>query len=202
MVSTRLPDLKPEYDRLWNTCTIRPDWQPRIKAVADRAVKWRSRYEAVETEIGVPWWFVAALHNLEADGDFGGNLHNGQRLTQRTTIEPIGRGPFKTWEDSAIDALTLKEFDRPRVKDRSLAAWLWRAELFNGFGYRLYRPTVLTPYLWSGSNHYQTGKYVADGQFDPKATSAQVGAAVLWKTLAAIGAIELPDRALSDAPKH
>ncbi|MEB3117756.1 MAG: hypothetical protein VKL01_05270, partial [Limnothrix sp.] len=63
---------------------------------------------------------------------------------------------------------------------------------FNGFGYRLYRPTVLTPYLWSGSNHYQAGKYVADGKFDPQAVSEQVGVAVLWKALEAMGAIDLP----------
>ena len=190
--STRLPDLKPEYDRLWETCQIRSNWQARAKQAADRALKLRSRYGAIETAIQVPWWFVAAIHNLESNCDFRCHLHNGQPLGQRTTIEPIGRGPFKTWEDSAIDALTLKEFDGPRVKDRSLGAWLWRAERFNGFGYRLYRPTVLTPYLWSGSNHYQTGKYVADGKFDPQAVSEQVGVAVLWKALEAMGAIDLP----------
>jgi len=191
--STRLPDLKPDYDRLWKTCVIRPDWQARVKQTADRLVKQRSRYEAIQTAIGVPWWFVAALHNLEASGDFTCNLHNGQPITQRTTIEPKNRGPFKTWEASAIDALTLKEFDAPRVKDRSLAAWLWRAERFNGFGYRLYHPTVLTPYLWSGSNHHRAGKYTADGKFDPKALSEQVGVAVVWKALEAMGAIELPN---------
>jgi lysozyme family protein len=117
-------------------------------------------------------------------------LHNGDSLKKRTVNEPSGRplaDPIKgwqvgyTWEESAVDALTMKEFNR--VKDWSLAAQLWQLERYNGVGYRKYHPEVLTPYLWSGTNHYNKGKYVADGKWDANAVSAQIGIAALLKVL-------------------
>jgi lysozyme family protein len=117
-------------------------------------------------------------------------LHNGDSLKKRTINEPSGRplaDPIKgwqvgyTWEESAIDALTMKEFNR--VKDWSLPTQLWQLERYNGFGYRKYHPEVLTPYLWSGTNHYSKGKYVADGKWDANAISEQIGIAALLKVL-------------------
>ena len=61
---------------------------------------------------------------------------------------------------------------------------LFQLEGYNGFGYRDHHPTVPSPYLWSFSNHYTRGKYVADGRFSPTAVSQQCGAAVLLKRLA------------------
>jgi len=57
---------------------------------------------------------------------------------------------------------------------------LYEFEKWNGFGYRLYHPKVLSPYLWGFSNHYTSGKYTADGKFDESAVSTQCGAAVLY----------------------
>jgi lysozyme family protein len=54
-------------------------------------------------------------------------------------------------------------------------------EKYNGLGYR--RRGLPTPYLWSFSNLYDKGKYVADGHFDPEAVSKQCGAAVMLKAL-------------------
>jgi hypothetical protein len=39
---------------------------------------------------------------------------------------------------------------------------LYRFEANNGFGYR--KRSVATPYLWSYSDHYDKGKFVADGK--------------------------------------
>lgn len=44
-------------------------------------------------------------------------------------------------------------------------------------------PQVLSPHLWSFSQHYQRGKYAADGKFDTQLTSKQCGATVLLKQL-------------------
>jgi hypothetical protein len=55
--------------------------------------------------------------------------------------------------------------------------WLWFLERYNGFGYRFWGPE--SPYLWSGSQHYTTGKFVEDGRFDIDAKSDQIGGAVL-----------------------
>jgi hypothetical protein len=57
-------------------------------------------------------------------------------------------------------------------------------ERYNGWGYRLYHPHVLSPYLWSGSNHYTSGRYVADGTWSETAVSQQIGAAVILRRMA------------------
>lgn len=127
---------------------------------------------------------------MESSLKFTRHLHNGDSLKKRTINVPDGRpvtAPINgwevgyTWEESAIDALTLKEFDQ--VKDWSLAAQLWQIEKYNGFGYRQYHPEVLSPYLWSGTNLYNQGKYTADGKWDADAVSAQIGVVALLKIL-------------------
>lgn len=190
MPSTRLRDLKDEYQKLWDSCEIKPEFLKSVKEVTEKILATRDRYEAVQQQIGVPWYFVAVIHNMECSLNFKGHLHNGDSLQKRTVKVPPGRpiNPPKlgwnvgySWEESAIDALKFKEFDQ--AKDWSLAAQLWRLESYNGFGYRLYHPEVLTPYLWSTTNHYKKGKYTADGKWDGRAVSAQIGAAALLKLL-------------------
>ena len=88
-----------------------------------------------------------------------------------------------TWEESAIDALTQGGKNLDKVKDWSLPAQLWQIERYNGFGYRQNYPDVLTPYLWSGTNHYTKGKFISDGKWDANAVSKQIGAAALLKIL-------------------
>jgi len=56
-------------------------------------------------------------------------------------------------------------------------------EDFNGRGYIKYHPDVLTPYLWSKTNHYVKGKYASDGKFDPELVDKQVGVAAIYKYL-------------------
>ncbi|MEA5602139.1 hypothetical protein [Nostoc sp. UHCC 0252] len=185
-----LQDLKPEYQKLWNRCEIRPDKLSSTQNIVAKIIANRPRYEVIEQKINVPWYFVAVIHNMEASLNFTKHLHNGDSLKKRTVNEPSGRplaGPIKgqevgyTWEESAIDALTMKEFNR--VKDWSLSAQLWQLERYNGVGYRQYHPEVLTPYLWSGTNNYKKGKYVADGKWDANAVSAQIGVVALLKVL-------------------
>jgi lysozyme family protein len=137
---------------------------------------------------------VGIIHSLEASCDFTRHLHNGDPLTARTTHVPAGRPrtgrpPF-TWEASAIDALTLQGF--ASWKDWSVAGTLYKLEAYNGFGYRDHHRTVPSPYLWSFSNHYTRGKYVADGRFSPTAVSQQCGAAVLLRRLSAGRHVAVP----------
>jgi lysozyme family protein len=118
---------------------------------------------------------------MEASLNFQTHLHNGDSLTERTLHEPKNRpergSPPFTWEESAKDALTLEHLDQ--WHDWSLAGILYRLERYNGFGYRRRHPPVSTPYLWSFSNFYTSGKYVRDGVFSETAVSDQCGAAVL-----------------------
>lgn len=185
-----LQELKPEYQRLWDSCEIRLDKLSTTQNIVAKINANRRHYEALQQKINVPWHFVAVIHNMESSLNFATHLHNGDSLKKRTVNEPSGRplaDPIKswqegyTWEESAIDALTMKEFNR--VKDWSLPAQLWQLERYNGIGYRKYHPEVLTPYLWSATNHYNKGKYVVDGKWDANAVSDQIGIVALLKVL-------------------
>ena len=183
--------LRREYEALFASCRVRPERWDEVDRVVDTLLAWRDRYRAAGDEVGVPWPVVAALHSLEASLDFERHLHNGDPLSGRTVHEPAGRPldgspPFE-WHASAVDALRASGLSRGR--DWSLAATLYRLERTNGWGYRLYHPEVLSPYLWSFSEHYQRGKYVADGSWSDSDVSRQPGAAVLLRRLAERGEV-------------
>jgi lysozyme family protein len=144
----------------------------------------RPRYVRVGKRLGIPWYFIATTHGLEASFNFRAHLHNGDfPLTQRTRQVPAGRPsnwlPPSDWESSALDAMRLLGF--AGQSDWSLPRCLYRLEAYNGFGYR--RAGRASPYLWSFSTLYSRGKFVADGKFDPTARSKQCGAAVMLKLL-------------------
>ena len=149
-----------------------------IGSILFKIDKNKSRYEAVSKSTGVPWYVIAVIHNMEASLNFTRHLHNGDRLTGRTTHVPIGRPvagtpPF-TWEESATDALTMQGMTK--IKDWSIPNILLTLEKYNGGGYA--RRVINSPYLWAATNHYgdapNIGKYTADGKFDPKAISHQI----------------------------
>ncbi len=192
--------LKREYENLFNTCNIRPERASAVDAIVAKLLANQARYLKVTDTLGVPWEFVAVIHNMEAGLNFTKHLHNGDPLTARTLQVPAGRpkngNPPFTWEESASDALTLKGLSAET--DWSLAGTLYQLERYNGFGYRLHHPHVLSPYLWSYSNQYESGKYVADGTWSDTAVSKQCGAAVLLRRLAENGQFEFADQ---PAPK-
>ncbi len=186
--------LRAEYQRLFRTCSIDADRAREVDAVVDRIAGAQDRYEAAAGPLGIPWPFVACVHTMEASGRFTRHLHNGDPLTARTVQVPAGRpragSPPFTWEESARDVLVWKRLDQ--VGDWTLAETLYRLEAYNGWGYRLYHPEVLSPYLWAASNHYTSGKYVADGRWSDTAVSKQIGAAVLLRRIAERGLAALP----------
>lgn len=174
--------LKGEYQKLWDQMAIRPDKAVAVEKIARRLQGNKERYKAVQERTGVPWFILAAWHERESSANFSTQLAQGDPLNKKSTHVPAGRGPFKTWEESAFDALvTLKGLDR--VTDWGPARACYETERYNGFGYRTYHPSVLSPYLWSFSNLYTRGKYVADGKFSASAVDAQCGAIPIIKKL-------------------
>lgn len=129
---------------------------------------------------GLKWWLIAIIHYMECNLNFNCYLGNGQPFNQRTTIVPKGRGAFKSFEEGAIDAIKLQGLDK--VEDWSMGNVLYILEGYNGYGYSKYRG-INSPYLWSGSNQYTSGKYIFDGTYKPDAVSSQIGAAILLKKL-------------------
>lgn len=184
--------LKGEYARMFRKLSVRPQYQETVDWHMALIRKSRDRYENVGAQTGVPWHFIAVTHGLEASFNFRAHFHNGDfPLTARTRQVPAGRPtkwlPPSDWESSAKDALRLLGY--VGQSDWSLERTLYRLEAYNGLGYR--GLGVPTPYLWSFSNHYERGKFVADGKFSQTAKSQQCGAAVLLKLLADAGDIKL-----------
>ena len=172
-------ELKSEYAQLWASMEIRPDKSELVMRIARKLIRHKAQYIAVEARSGVPWFVIAALHNRESDASFATYLGNGEPLDRRTALVPKGRGPFDSWEAGAVDALALDGLDQ--VKAWSPERACFEVEKFNGFGYR--RRSVPSPYLWSFSNHYARGKYVADGRFSPTHVDEQCGAIAVLKAI-------------------
>ena len=176
---------KATYLRNWQRMQIRSSHGARTRDYAYKCLAGKKRYLEVERRTGVPWWFVALCHYREnSEFKFDRYLGNGQLISQRTTIVPKGRGPFRTFEDGAYDALKLQGF--VGTKDWSLARASYRLEAFNGFGYR--RFGVNSPYLYSGSTLYgppeeKGGKFVRDHVFDPAVVDKQIGTLTILKRL-------------------
>jgi lysozyme family protein len=181
--------LREEYEGLFVTCAIRPTYAELVERAVDTIQAHIAVYREVGDHLGIPWHVVAALHSMESSCDFSAHLHNGDPLTDRTTSVPRGRpksgSPPFTWNESAFDALTLRKL--PSNGDWSIAGTLYQLEGYNGWGYRLYHPHVRSPYLWSLSNHYTSGKYRADGVWSESLASKQCGAAVLLRRMAEHG---------------
>lgn len=183
-------EIKKEYETLFASCIINQDRKSTVDWYVNQIQRHKSRYEYVSSQTGVPWWIIACIHAMEASFNFGAHLHNGDSLTARTVQVPAGRPrtgtpPF-TWEASAIDALAYD--GAGSVLDWSLANALWFLECYNGLGYRngagqATTPAKRSPYLWSFTNHYQKGKYVADGKFSSSAVSDQAGCCAIIRGL-------------------
>jgi lysozyme family protein/cell wall-associated NlpC family hydrolase len=147
-----------------------------------------NRYKQVEQMLGVPWFVIAIIHNLESEGRFDTHLHNGDPLTGRTIREPkghpaldpaAGAGGCYTWPESAVDALRYDKVDCWNKDDWTVPGIAFVLERYNGFGYRRRFPFVKSPYLWSFSNIYTKGKFRFDGEFSTDEVSQQCGGMVL-----------------------
>lgn len=159
----------------WDRMAIHARWQGAIDRAARHSIANKARYKAVERAIGMPWALIAAWHFRESGGNFAGVLHNGEHIIgtgRKTRLVPAGRGPFSSWHEAAIDALRLKGLQN--IKSWTPDVICYQSERFNGFGYRS-AGKPRSPYLWSGTQIYTRGKYVADGVYSGSAVDAQIG---------------------------
>ena len=184
MAEPSFAKLKPVYRQRWGSARLNrvvtsDDWARRI-------LKLRPRYLAVSNKTGVPWWWIAVTHMRESSCNFSGVLHNGEHIIgtgRKTRLVPAGRGPFDSWEEAAIDAIKLKGLHR--ISDWSIERALYECERFNGWGY--YWRKSVSPYVWAGTTFYKSGKYVADGKYDPSHVDSQLGCAAVLKSLEKLG---------------
>jgi lysozyme family protein len=161
--------LRREYRRMFRSLTVRPERRAIVPQVVRSLVAHRRRYERAGAPVGVPWWFVAILHDLE-----------GARSFHRPE-------PSRTWAQSATEGLMRRGL--ADVGGWSITRALYRFEHLEGFGYRPL--DVPSPYLWSFSQHYERGAFSSEGVFEPELVSRQCGAAVLLRTLVDHGQVAL-----------
>jgi len=192
-----------EYNTLFNNCEITsdPDKAGELSSIIMRIQSHQERYASLQSKTNVPWFVSAVIHNMECSLNFNEHLHNGDSLQRRTVNVPAGRPkngqpPFD-WEVSAIDALQYDNFIS--WGDWSLAGICYKLEGYNGWGYRA--KEINTPYLWSYSNQYTSGKYIADGIWSDTAVSRQCGAAVILRRLAELGTISFDDQPVQPPKK-
>lgn len=194
---------KAEYGALWKSAVVRPDKLPEVRARARQVLASRARYDAVSKATGVPWYVIGILHSMECSLSFTKHLHNGDPLKAKTVNVPKGRGPFATWEESAIDALRYDKLDK--ITDWSVERIAFALEKFNGFGY--IKRGIHSPYLWSFTTAYEKGKFVSDGVWSATAVSQQCGGMAILKALIELEPTQIdlnvgatPDDKLPKAP--
>lgn len=170
-----------ENSKRWTAMKIPAQYGPMFETVANRlsAPAAKARYQAVEKKTGVPWQFIAVTHEREASQNWNTQLGQGDPLDKKSTHVPKGRGPFKTWEDGAIDALVNCAPYAAKNTDWSVGGTLAMLEKYNGLGYAgMGRPS---PYIWSHTNQYTSGKYVRDHEYNPSVVDSQLGCAGILK---------------------
>lgn len=189
--------LKPEYAALWASSQVKEKYRSEVMSAARKIMAGRARYERIAQRTGVPWYVTGIMHAMECGCDFNRHLHNGDSLERRTRQVPAGRpltgeAPF-SFEDSAVDALTMpgKCFDK--ITDWSIERIAYTLETMNGWGYR--GKGVNSAYLWSYTNQYSGGKYVADHVWSATAISGQPGGMAILKAL-----IEIDPTAVEQKP--
>jgi lysozyme family protein len=170
-----LVKLKEANVRRWDAARLTRG--PEFLPVAKRLVAAKQRYLTVSQKTGIPWPFIAVTHQRESSQDWSRSLAQGDRWDRVSTHVPAGRGPFNSWEEAAYDALVNCAPHAARNKDWSIGGLLTLLERYNGIGY--VNRGLPSPYLWSGTDQYNKGKYVADGVFDPDAVDKQLGCAGL-----------------------
>lgn len=173
--------LKKSNQTRWDNMKINSSMSPLDK-VAKRLIAAKNRYLVVSAKTGVPWFIIAVIHEREASQDWGANLAQGDPWNKVSTHIPRGQGPFKSWEDAAINAIHSDHLDT--WNDWTAGGALTALEKFNGLGYASKgRPS---PYVWAKTDQYVSGKYIADGVYDNNAVDKQDGCAALIKRMQAL----------------
>jgi len=195
-----------EYAALWVGAVIRPERKAEVTAAARLIIANKERYASVEMQTNVPWYVIGIIHTLESSGSFTKHLHNGDPLIVRgqyakTIRAPAGRGPFETWEISAVDALRYDGLHNNA--DWSIERTAWILEKFNGMGYAM--RGLPSPYLWSFTTAYRRGKFIEVrsgsryvSKYMPDLVSVQCGGMAILKALIELGAVEIEEQPRSE----
>ena len=169
----------------------------KFKAAYEKNI---DRYQELADEIGVPPELIAVIHYREntkdyLEGNFNVYLHNGEQLGKKTEKVPKGIY-FDNFDLAAEDAIKAKENYIEKyhltAESNDIVAMMCFAEVYNGLGY--YNNGHISPYLYSGTNIYTSGKYVEErndkGQYvsvyKEEVVDSQIGAYILLNSILSI----------------
>ncbi len=163
-----------DYAKMYDRCKI-VSADGDVEHVVDMINRNDSQYAQVAQALGIPWFLVGSIHFRESSLNFSTYLGNGQPLNKVTTIVPKGRGPFSSWYEGAIDALS--GFHMDHVWD--VTDVLQFAEAYNGMGYA--KHGLPSPYVWACTDQYKGGLYTSDGHLDLVKVDHRPGVAAILK---------------------
>lgn len=206
-MSSLIARLKSANAHRWSLMLMDQARQPAFQATArrlcDPAAK--ARYQRISagtahavlgTTLQVPWFVIAVIHEREAGGPphWDRQLGQGDPLAHESIHDPRGRGPFFNHPDdppgedafyrAALDALTDCNPYAAKWQDWSIGGTLTLLEEYNGLGYAM--RGVPSAYVWSGTNQYTAGKFVADHVYRANVRDVQEGCAPILAAMMAI----------------
>lgn len=189
----------------WAAMHIKADRLAEFDRTAHRlcAPENKVRFQGVTDRLGglgyspVPWWFIAICAEREYGGPprWNKQLAQGDPLDQVSHNDPGGRGPFldhpgdKTpgydaWTRGCLDALVDCGPYAAKWTDWSIGGILTLWEEYNGVGYAL--RGVPSAYVFSGSDQYESGKFIADHVYSAGTKDVQEGCAPLFSRMMAL----------------
>ncbi len=180
---TNIPELIKTNATRWAACTPTQALLPTLDATAKRlcAPDAKQKYQTVSAKTGVPWYIIAVIHEREASQSWKANLAQGDPWNRVSIHVPRGEGPFSSWEEAAIHALTADPPHASHWQNWAPGGAMTLLEEYNGLGYAARgKPS---PYVWASTNQYVKGKYVSDGHYDPNAIDHQLGCAAILKRM-------------------
>lgn len=161
----------------WPSMVIDFDAIASMNQAAGRLIAAKDRYKGLFAETSVPWPVIAMIHERECSQNWDLSIAQGDPWNAASVHVPAGRGPFGSWEEAAVDALVAFEHMDQWAHWDTVAGALTRMEMYNGLGYA--GMNQASPYVWSRTDQYVSGKYVADHDFDPNVIDSQEGCAAL-----------------------
>ena len=152
---------------------------PKFGAVASRLCSSMARnaYQKVTDITTVPWYVIAVIHERECTQNWADSIAQGDSWDRPSKHEPAGRGPFSSWQNAAVDALVNCAPFAAKWHDWSAGGTLTLLEQYNGLGYAM--RNLPSPYIWSGTDQYKSGKFTRDHYYDPGVVDEQLGCAGL-----------------------
>lgn len=183
MSPIQLVDLIRTNSARWPQMVVDFDALSSMNRAAARLVAAKARYQSIFSQTSVPWPVIAVIHERECSQNWNLSIAQGDPWNAVSTHVPAGRGPFASWEEAAMDALTdCQHMDQWSHWD-TIGGVLTRLEMYNGLGYANRNPSAPSPYIWSRTSPYISGKYVADHDYNPDVVDSQEGCAPLMAAM-------------------